>query len=48
MINTQNKSKVFLTIIGILLVANIAMVSFFLVKKDGDKPEKSTHWTEEP
>ena len=35
MINTQNKSKIFLTIIGILLVANIALVSFFLLKKDG-------------
>jgi Spy/CpxP family protein refolding chaperone len=40
MINSQNKSKVLLTIIGILLVANIAMVSFFLLKKDGDKHEK--------
>jgi hypothetical protein len=40
MINTKNKSKVFLTIIGILLVANIAMVSFFLMKKDGEKHEK--------
>ena len=33
MINKQNRSKVFLAIIGILLVANIAMVSFFLLKK---------------
>ena len=40
MINTQNKSKIFLSIIGILLVANIAMVSFFLLKKDGGKHEK--------
>ncbi len=40
MINTQNKSKIFLTIIGILLVANIAMVSFFLLKKDGSRHEK--------
>lgn len=40
MINKQNRSKVFLAIIGILLVANIAMVSFFLMKKDGDKHEK--------
>lgn len=40
MINTQNKSRVFLTIIGILLVANIAMVSFFLMKKDKGKSEK--------
>ena len=40
MINNQNRNKVFLTIIGILLVANIAMVSFFLLKKDGGKREK--------
>ena len=40
MINKQNRSKVFLTIIGILLVANIAMVSFFLLKKDTNKREK--------
>ena len=40
MINKQNRSKVFLAIIGILLVANIAMVSFFLLKKDGGKREK--------
>ena len=40
MINEQNKSKVFLTIIGILLVANIAMVCFFFLKKDGGKREK--------
>ena len=40
MINTQNKSKIFLTIIGILLVANIVLVSFFLLKKDGGDREK--------
>lgn len=40
MINNQNRNKVFLTIIGILLVANIAMVSFYLLKKDGGKREK--------
>lgn len=40
MINKQNRSKVFLTIIGILLVANIAMVLFFFLKKDDDKREK--------
>ena len=40
MINKQNRSKVFLTIIAILLVANIAMVSFFLLKKDTNKREK--------
>ena len=40
MINKQNRSKVFLAIIGILLVANIALVSFFLLKKDNCKHEK--------
>lgn len=40
MINKQNKSKILLTIIGILLVANIALISFFLLKKDGGKHEK--------
>lgn len=40
MINKQNRSKVFLAIIGILLVANIAMVSFFLLNRDCDKREK--------
>lgn len=40
MINKQNRSKVFLTIIGILLVANIVLVSFLLMKKDGGKREK--------
>jgi protein CpxP len=40
MINKQNRSKVFLAIISILLVANIALVSFFLLKKDDGKREK--------
>ncbi len=40
MINKQNRSKVFLTIIGILLVANIALVSFLLLKKDKPKHDK--------
>jgi hypothetical protein len=44
MINKQNRSKVFLTIIGILLVANIALVSFFLMRKDGSKREKRPEW----
>lgn len=44
MINKQNRSKVFLTIIGILLVANIALVSFFLMKKDGSRREKKPEW----
>lgn len=39
MINKQNRNKIFLTIIGILLVANIALVSFLLMKKDGPKKE---------
>lgn len=40
MINKQNRSKIFLTIIGILLVANIALVSFLLLRKDGIKHER--------
>lgn len=40
MIKEQNRSKVLITIIGILLVANIALVSFFLFKNDGIKHEK--------
>ena len=35
MINNQNKNKVFIVIIAILLIANIAMLAFFLPKKDG-------------
>lgn len=44
MINKQNINKVFLTIIGILLIANIALVSFFLMRKDGGKREKRPEW----
>lgn len=40
MINRQNRSKVFLLVIAILLVANIAMVAFFLMKKDYRRAEK--------
>jgi uncharacterized protein with von Willebrand factor type A (vWA) domain len=40
MINKQNRSKVFLTIIGILLIANIALVSFLLLKKEEPKRER--------
>jgi hypothetical protein len=40
MINKQNRSKAFLAIIGILLFANIALVSFFLLKKDNGRREK--------
>jgi hypothetical protein len=42
MINTANKNKILLTIIGILLIANIALVSFFMLKKDGGRHEKRT------
>src|SRR5436190_2566919 len=38
MINKQNRSKVFLLIIGILLIANIVMLSFFIMKKDSGRP----------
>ncbi len=45
MIDKQNRSKVFILIIGILLVANIAMLSFFLWNKDdgrqGKRPDRS-------
>ena len=44
MINKQNRSKIFIAIIGILLVANIALVSFFLMRKDGAKREKKPEW----
>lgn len=44
MINKQNRNKIFLAIIGILLVANIVMVSFFIMKKDGGRHEKKTEW----
>ena len=40
MITTQNRSKTLITIIGILLIANIALVSFFLLKKDERKHDK--------
>lgn len=40
MINRQNRNKVFLSVIAILLVANIAMVTFFLMKKDYRRSEK--------
>ncbi|MFM6924376.1 MAG: Spy/CpxP family protein refolding chaperone [Ferruginibacter sp.] len=40
MINTQNKSKVFVAIIVILMIANIALVSFFLLKKDNGRRDK--------
>jgi periplasmic protein CpxP/Spy len=40
MINNQNKNKVFLLIIAILFIANIAMLAFFLQKKDGGDRSK--------
>jgi Na+-transporting NADH:ubiquinone oxidoreductase subunit NqrC len=40
MINKQNRSKILLSIIAVLLIANIAMVSFFIFKKDDRKHEK--------
>ena len=36
----QNRSRILIMIIGILLIANIALVSFFLLKKDERKHEK--------
>lgn len=35
--STQTKSKLYLLIIGILLITNIAMLFFFLDKKDNNK-----------
>lgn len=47
MINDQNKSKVFLVIIAILLITNIAMLIFFLQKKEAPKqanrPDRKTY-----
>lgn len=47
MINTTNKSKVLLLIIAILVIANIAMLSFVLGKKDAPKqtsrPDRKAH-----
>jgi len=40
MINKQNRSKTYLSIIAILLVTNIAMVAFFLLKKDKGRHDK--------
>jgi len=40
MINTQSRSKVFLLVIAILLVSNIAMLTFFLMKKDDRRFDK--------
>lgn len=40
MINTQNKSKVLVAIIVMLMLANIVLVSFFLLKKDTGRRDK--------
>ncbi|MEO6539409.1 MAG: Spy/CpxP family protein refolding chaperone [Ferruginibacter sp.] len=40
MIPSQNKSKILITIIGILLIANIVLVSFFFLQKDERKHDK--------
>ena len=40
MINKQNRSKAFLAIIGIFLVANIALISFLIFKKDDGRHDK--------
>lgn len=40
MINTQNKSKVLVAIIIMLVIANVVLVSFLLLKKDPVKKDK--------
>ncbi len=40
MINKQNRSKAYLSIIAILLIANMVLVYFFLMKKEDHKQEK--------
>jgi Spy/CpxP family protein refolding chaperone len=40
MINTQNRSKVFVAIIVLLVIVNIVLVSFFLLKKDDGRRNK--------
>ena len=46
MINNPNPRKAFLAMIAILLIANIAMLAFFLLKKEpekhGGRPDKKT------
>ena len=41
MINKENRSKVYLVIIAILVVANISLLAFFLPKKETPKKEFS-------
>ncbi len=40
MINTQNRSKILVAIIVILMIANIVLVSLFLLKNDGGRRNK--------
>jgi periplasmic protein CpxP/Spy len=40
MADTQNRNKVYIMIIAILLVTNVAMLSLFLMKKEPEKREK--------
>lgn len=40
MINTDNKSKILVAVIIMLMIANIALVSFFLLKKDTGRRDK--------
>lgn len=40
MMEKQNNNKVLISIIAILLVSNIAILTFFLMKKDGGRMEK--------
>jgi periplasmic protein CpxP/Spy len=40
MINTQNRNKIFIAIIVMLVIANIILVSLFLMQKDGGRHDK--------
>jgi periplasmic protein CpxP/Spy len=40
MINTQNRNKVFISIIIMLMIANIILVALFLLKNDGGRRDK--------
>lgn len=40
MTNIQNQKKVLIVIIAILLIANVAMLAFFLQKKEPEKPRR--------
>ena len=46
MMNTQPKSKTLIIVIGVLLVANIVLLSYFLLNKPADKrPERKSPMT---